>query len=217
MQSEVAEDALDAEIDKYIEKVEVMQSKPQSRKTEKSEGHPGKHSVIERQTKDKYIKSVFTKKSPAMMKSNVSDRSKLSKVRFADQNDEMVADHHHTDHTDIFDAVEGAGKHYSVCSDEASEEDPPIIVPPRKKAYIDLSFKDSKFQKRERRLRDEEQLLFGLVQESSDDQSSQISQFSQLRSETHSMRYQMEKRQRPASAQIKNQSNQVHGINASRF
>lgn len=211
-----AEDALDGEIDKYSAKVDKLQADPRelSKKTE----HPdqsSKRKTLERQAKDRYLQSVFAKKSPQLLKSNVSDRSKFSKVRFADQaDDQWPADKLHED---IFDAEDGAGRLGSVYSEEISEDDPPVVIPPRKKAYIDLSYKNSKFQKREKRLRNEEQELFGPVQESCDDQTSQASQISQLRSDTFSLRSQVGTKIRPSSAQVKRNIGHVHGINASRF
>lgn len=218
-QSDLVEDGLDADIDKFSEKQEIGLRKPPG-SLKKEPQKPlvtfGKATPLEAKKKREYLKDNFKHDRPrGRDKSGASDRSKLSKVRFADQ----VSRSPEVEVGDIIDAVDGPRK-LTLDSDENSGDDyMPVAVPPRHKPYKELSFKDMKYQRRKQKSINEEQELFGVSHESNDDQvsQSQVSQFSQIRSDLHSWKSPGLKKARPSSAQVKIPTTQVYEINANRF
>lgn len=215
--TEDVEDGLDAEIDKFSEKQDTNLRKPPGN-LRKGPTKPlvtfGKTTPGEANRKRTYMKDTF-ERGKVRNRSGQSDRSRLGKVRFADdisRSSEIKVE-------EIIDAADGPQRYIEDSEENSREDQFPLVIPPRHMPYKEMSFKGMKYQKRKRNIIDEEQELFGATMESNDDQAShsQLSQFSQLRSDVHSWRSPTLKKARPSSAQVKVPASQVYGINANKF
>ena len=148
--SELIEDGLDAEIDKYSEKTEKMLSQG---KLKPAIPYQTKKSEKEERLKRAYLTDFKEKRSPSIAKSRQSDKSK---VRFADlevrRRDFAVGD--------IIDGADCA-KDTGYQPDSDDEESEPLYVPPRTQTYKNLCFKDIKKNKKKQKLRNEEREIFG--------------------------------------------------------